>query len=761
MPDQYVGAPVRRVEDSRLITGAGRYVDDLRPAGLVYMALVRSPYPRARLVGVDVRAAQEAPGVVAVWTGEDTRQYTRRPINMRVPDMKVPPYQLLARDAVHVVGQPIAAVVATDPYAARDAAELVVVEYDPLPSIGDAEEALRPGAPLVHEELGTNVAFRLQHESGDVDGAFRSADHVVSLKVRHPRLAAFPLEPRALIASFEADELTLWLSCQAPSRVRSSMAAVLGIPENRIRVIAPDVGGGFGAKGPVYREEMIASLLSMRLRRPVKWVATRSEEFLTMTQGRGMLSEVSIAATVDGRVTGLKVRVIAEMGAEPSSNGITAPSRVAKLVQGAYDIRNIWTETVAVYTNAPSTGPYRGAGRPEAAFIIERAMDEVARAVGLDPVEVRRRNFIRPDQFPYRTATGVVYDSGDYGRALDKLLARAGYDALRREQEELRARGELMGIGLSTFIEPSGGANWESGQVRIEPSGQVVACTGSSPHGQGHETAFAQVVADRLGVRMEEVVVRHGDTAVSPPGVGTFGSRSAILGGSALYEASGRVVEKARRIAAYLLEAAPDDVELVGGRFRVVGAPDRSVGWAEVASAAYGGERLLPGEELGLEATVYFRAGQEAFGFGAHMAVVRIDPETGKVRLERFVGVDDCGRIINPLLVEGQVHGGLAQGIGQALLEQVVLDESGQVLTGSLLDYAVARADDLPEPVLDHTVTPSPLNPLGVKGVGEAGSVGSPPAVVNAVIDALWPLGVRHLDMPLTAEKVWRAIHGD
>ncbi len=753
-----IGAPVKRVEDPRFITGAARYVADIRLPGTLYVAFLRSPYASARIRRLDPAPARSLAGVVAVITGEDVVGLGEMPVNRVVEGMRVPPHPLLARDRVRTVGEPVAAVVAETPALARDALDLIEVEYEPGPAVVDPEAALRPEAPLVHPEFGTNVAYTFGREGGDVDAAFARADRVVRLRIAHSRVAAVTMEPRGALAAWDpaTGELTVWVSTQSVYNVRSALSAVLGEPDHRIRVIAPDVGGGFGSKGCAYREEVLTAYLARTLGRPVRWVATRSEDLLSTMQAREEIDYVEAAVAADGRVLGLKVESIYNLGAFLQLSTAMPPLRTPVYCVGAYDIRNVRTRVTAVFTNTVPTGPYRGAGRPEAAFVAERLMDEVARELGLDPAEVRRRNFIRPDQFPYRTATGVVYDSGDYGRALDRALELVDYAGLRAEQARARARGELMGVGLATYVELSA-QGWESGAVRVEPSGRVTVLTGSVPHGQGHETAWAQIVADRLGVPIERVRVRSGDTGIVPVGIGTFGSRSAALAGSALVVAAEKVRQKAVQIAAQLLEAAPDDLVYEGGRIFVRGAPGRAVTLEQVARAAYS-RAPGPGIEPGLEATAYFQAPQESYSFGAYVAVVRVDPETGVVRLEKLVAVDDCGRVINPLLVEGQVHGGLAQGIGQALLERVAYDPDGQLLTGTLLDYALPRADDLPAFIVDKTETPTPNNPLGVKGVGEAGTIGAPPAIVNAVVDALAPLGVRHIDMPLTPERVLRAI---
>ncbi len=756
-----IGRPRGRVEDWRFVTGTGRYVEDLRLPGMLHLALVRSPYPHARLRRVDPTAARAAPGVHLVLTGADIPPLPRLPLLLpAAPDQRLPPFEPLAREVVRMVGMPVAAVVAEERAAAVEAAARVEVAYEPLPAVADAEAALAPEAPLVYPEYGSNVCFTLQRRSGDVDAAFASAHRTVALRIAFPRLAPTPLEPRGVLAVYDrgTEELTLWATIQSPSRLQAIVAAALGLPDQRVRVIVPDMGGAFGSRGSVYPEYLLAAWAARQLGRPVRWVATRSEEVSTTTHGRDMVVYVEAAASAAGELTGLRARVIGNLGSFLYSSTHVAPALVPSMLPGCYRVRNYAAELVGVFTHTNPTAPYRGAGRPEAADTIERVMDALARELGLDPAEFRRRNFIRPEEFPYKTAGGVTYDSGNYAGALEKLLALADYRGLRAQQQAERARGErtLLGIGLATFVEPSA-AGWESGFVRVEPSGRVTAATGSCTHGQGHETTFAQLLADRLGIPFEQIVVRHGDTAVCPPGVGTFGSRSTVLGGTALVQAADQVVAKAKRIAAGLLEANPEDIRLEGGQFRVAGA-ERAVSWAQVAAAAYGRGRLPPGETLGLEASAYFRAPEETYGFGAALAVVRIDPDTGRVRVERIVAVDDCGTIVNPLLVEGQVQGGTAQGYGQAVLERVVYEPDGGLVTGSLMHYALPRATEMPELVVAETVTPSPLNPLGAKGVGESGVIIGTAPIMNAVVDALAPLGIKHLDMPYTAERVWTAI---
>ncbi|HZT08571.1 MAG TPA: xanthine dehydrogenase family protein molybdopterin-binding subunit [Chloroflexota bacterium] len=757
--DGLIGASIRRVEDPRLVSGTGRFVDDVQLPGMLFLAFLRSPHPHARITAIDVSAARGLSGVEAVVTGDDLPERLNITAQQMVPGMKVPPHPVLARGAVHAVGVPIAAVVATSRAIAQDAVNAIRVEYEPLPSVSNAEEALAPGAPLAREELDSNVCYVARREGGDVERAFAEADLVTRLHIASPRQVAMALEPRGVVASPDpfGESLTVWLSSQGPHRVRADLATVLGFPENRIRAIAPDVGGGFGSKGPLYREDVLACHLALQLRRPVKWVATRNEDFLTTIQGRDQAMTSELALRRDGTMLGLKVRVVANLGAYLQSSTAGPPQRMMAMAPGCYQIRNVQVEVVAVFTNTVPTGPYRGAGRPEAVLNIERLADQAARELGIDRIEIRRKNFIRPDQFPYRTAVGVEYDSGDYERSLDEAIRMSRYDELIRDRDARRARGELVGVGVSTFVEPSGGAGFESGTVRIERTGEITVLTGSSTHGQGHETVFAQIVAQRLRTSMDHVTIQHGDTVAVQQGTGTFGSRSTVMGGGALGLATERIVDKARKIAGHLLEVAPEDVVQADGGFAVSGVPDRTITWRQIAAAAYSG-RVPPGLEPGLQETVFFDPRREAWGFGTHIASVRIDRDTGSPTVETLVLVDDCGVIVNPMIVEGQIHGGVAQGLGEAFREHMLYDETGQALTGSLMDYAVTRASDMPKLVLGETVTPNPFNPLGVKGVGEAGTNGSPAAVANAVMDALAPLAITQIDMPFTAPKLWKAI---
>jgi carbon-monoxide dehydrogenase large subunit len=756
----YIGRPMKRREDPRLLMGAGRYVDDLSPERCLHAVFVRSPHAHARILGVEVEAARRAPGVIAVVTGSEVAHLGPMPVNRAVPDMKIPPHPLIATGYVHTVGVPVAAIVADSAHTARDAAELVEAAYEPLPAAVAPEEALA-GAALFPDIAG-NRSFRRVLTHGDTAGAFAAAPHRVALRVAQARIAAVALEPRAVLATFDAmaEELTLWVSCQAPFRIRAEVARLLGMPESRVRVIAPDVGGGFGVKSGPYREEVILAWLAPRLRRPIKWIAGRGEDMVTTNHARGSVCEGELALDASGRILALRARVVSPLGASLMNAAAGSPWNHARLLPGAYVVPACEIEVNGALTTTTPLAAYRGAGRPEACFFIERLMDTAARSLRLDPAEIRRRNFIAADAFPFRTATGQVYDSGDYPQALERALAAADYPALRRRQEERRGRGEIVGVGLASYVEPCA-LGWESGSLKVERSGQVTAITGSSAHGQGHETTFAQVVADHLGVTPEDVAVVHGDTRSGPEGFGTFGSRSIALGGGALVRVATEVADKGRRIAARLLEAAPTDLARVTGGFHVVGVPQRRVTWKDVAAAAYaGGAALPPGDTPGLEATAYFDPQGEVWSFGAVVAGVSIDRETGRPRIETLVWVDDAGTVINPLLAEGQLHGALAQGIGQILMEQIVYDPDGQLLTGTLMDYAVPRADDVPTVLIEKMHTPSPRNPLGAKGLGEAGCIAMPPAIVNAVVDALAPFGVTHLDMPLTPQRIWSALNG-
>jgi carbon-monoxide dehydrogenase large subunit len=764
---KFVGQGLKRKEDARLVTGQSAYVDDIQLPGMLHMVVVRSRHAHARLGKIDLDRARRMPGVVAALDGADIRsEVGLLPCAGELPGLRIPAHYVLAVDTVRFVGEPVAAVVATDRYRAADAAEVVEIEYDPLPAVIDPETALAPDATRVHDEFPDNVAFRFAFENGDTDAAFRSAAHVVRQRFINQRLAPSAMEPRGVVATFEraVEQVVIWNSTQIPHVVKTQTAKILGISEARTRVIAPEVGGGFGSKLNFYPEDALVPYLARRLEQPVKWIESRRDNLAATTHGRDQIQDVELALDVDGHILGMRLRVVADTGAYQHLFTPIIPTLTGLLAPGCYVVPSLKVDMVGVFTNKMATDAYRGAGRPEATYLVERIMDMAALESGLDPVELRRRNFPPPDAFPYRTSGGVVYDSADYERALDKALDRADYAGLRRQQAGLRAEGRLMGIGVSTYVEicamgpssdiPTGG--WESGQVRIEPSGEVTVLTGASPHGQGEETTFSQIAADEFGIDMDQIAVFHGDTARIPYGIGTFGSRGTAVGGTAMYLAIQDLKTKMSRIVAHLKHVDAGQVEFSDGRVGVPGGP--SMSFVEVVNRAYSAQNLPDGLEPGLDVTRFFEPSNYTFPFGAHVAVVEVDAETGEITLKRYIAVDDCGNVINPVLVEGQVHGGIAQGVAQALHEEVIYDEQGQLCTGTLADYGIPRARDFPMFELDRTVTPSPVNPLGVKGVGEAGTIGSVPAVVNAVIDALAPFGVRHLDMPLRSEKLWKIL---
>jgi carbon-monoxide dehydrogenase large subunit len=767
-----VGARIRRREDPRLITGRATYVDDVKQVGTVYAAFVRSPYGHAKLLKVDVSAAKAHPAVLAAYTGDDLFHAhglkSSLPVAHKMADLKTPPHYILAIDEVRVVGEAVAVVVASNPYEAKDAAELVVVEYEQLPAVVDPLKAME-APPYVHSSLGTNVAFRLPFAAGDTDAAFAAADEIIKQRIVNQRVAPVPIEPRSMVANWDAgmQQLTLYSSTQIPHLLRTQLAVVLGMSENHIRTIAPEVGGGFGSKLNVYAEEVVISWIATQLERPVKYIETRSEAFQAMIHGRDQVDDLEIACKRDGTITGLKLRIVCNLGAYHQLLTPVVPTLTLLMAPGCYQIANLQAEVVGVFTNTMSTDAYRGAGRPEATFFIERAMDLVAQRLGLDPVDVRRKNFIPNTAFPHTTATGLTYDSGDYETTMDKALAIVDYAGLRKRQAELRKEGRYLGIGLSTYVEVCGmgpsaampAAGWDSATIRVEPTGSITVLTGVSPHGQGQETTFAQIVADELGVPIDSINVIHGDTDKVQYGVGTFGSRGTAVGGAALKLAIDTIQAKAIKIAAHAWEANPDDVEYRDGKIGVKGDPSKSMTTAEAGFMAFMGDNLPPGLEPGMDATRRFEPPNFVFPFGTHVCVVEVDAQTGQVEFVKYLAVDDCGRLINPMIVEGQVHGGIAQGLSQAMFEEVVYDGDGQLLTGTLMDYAIPHAEQVPHYDLDHTVTATTVNPLGIKGIGEAGTIGSTPAVANAVMDALAPFGVVHIDMPLKPEKLWLAMH--
>ncbi|MGZ4303017.1 MAG: xanthine dehydrogenase family protein molybdopterin-binding subunit [Gaiellaceae bacterium] len=769
-----IGRSLRRREDPRLITGHGRFVDDVVLPGMLYAAIVRSTEAHARIVSIDTAEARKHESVHAALVGEDLDIARPLPMLWHPEGVAInePEHWPLARDAVKHVGEAVAVIVGTDRYAVVDAAESVVVEYDPLTPVVDPEVALEEGSALVHERFGTNRTHEWSVGGGDIEAALAEADVVVERRIPNHRMAGAAIEPRGVVADWRAGELTVWTSTQIPHLVRHFLAEELDLPEDEIRVIAPDVGGGFGSKLNHYAEETLLAFLARKLGRPVKWIETRSENLASTTHGRGLLAYARMGAKRDGTLTGLDVRIIADLGAYLQIFTPAIPALGAYAMSGCYRFAAVQVNIVGVFTNKVAIDSVRGAGRPEATHIVETMVDQTAAELGLDPLEVRRKNFIPKEDFPATVALGLTYDSGDYHAALDKLLGHVDLDDFRRQQAELRRKGVYRGIGVSTYTEICGfgpsrprgphtrgfeAGFWESAVVRVHPSGDATAYTGTSAHGQGHETVFAQIVADGLGIDPDRIAVRHGDTDTGPFGMGTYGSRSIPVGGTALARAAAKVAEKARQIAAGLLYASPEEVEQANGGYHVRGAPDSHVAFEDVARAAYIPEELPEAIEPGLEATAFYDPKDYVWPFGAHAAVVDVDVETGKVTLLRYIAVDDCGRVINPLLVEGQVHGGVAHGIGQALYEQIVYSRDGQLATGTFVDYRLPTAAELPSFETDATETLSPINELGAKGVGEAGTIGATPAITNAVNDALQPLGVT-MDMPLTPMRVWKAL---
>ncbi|HWE09610.1 MAG TPA: xanthine dehydrogenase family protein molybdopterin-binding subunit [Solirubrobacteraceae bacterium] len=773
-PAGHVGRVLRRKEDPRLITGRARYVDDISLPGQLWAALVRSPEAHAKIVSIDTSAAAARHGIHAVFTGEDMSDLGGPlPMAWAPPGVEVnnPEHWPLARGSVKHVGDPVAVVIGEDRYAVNDAAEDVIVEYDPLPVIVDPEAAVA-GGPFVHGQFETNKVHEWTLSGGDVEAGFAEADVIVERRVVNHRIAGAPIECRGVLADYRAGSLTLYSATQVPHFVRLFMALLLGLGEDRVRVIAPEVGGGFGQKLQVYGEELLACWASRKLGRPIKWIETRSENMSVAHQGRDQISHVRMGAKRDGTITAWHVKILADFGAYNMILTPLIPSLGAFVMGGCYKIPNVQTDITGVFTNKCPTDAIRGAGRPEATQMIEVTLDQLAHELGMDPLEVRRRNFIPKEDFPAAVATGVVYDSGDYHKTLDKLLEHVDVDAFRREQEELRSKGVYRGIGFCTWTEICGLAPsrvtgpagvgvqaglWESAMIRVHNTGAVTVYTGTSPHGQGLETAMAQIVADKLGVDPSVVEVVHGDTSLGPEGRDTYGSRSLATGGEAVARATDKVVAKVKSIVAAELEAAAEDIEVSGGKFSVRGSPDKGMALADVAGVAYIGA-VPAGMEPGLEETTFYDPENFVFPFGAHACVVDVDAETGKVSVRRYVAVDDCGRPINPMLIDGQIHGGVVHGIGQALYERVHYNDEGQLITGTFVDYALPTAAELPSFETDRTETPSPVNSLGVKGVGEAGTIAASAAVTNAVIDALRPLGVDYINMPLTPMRIWDAI---
>ncbi len=776
--ERYMGSSVPRKEDPALLTGRANWTDNIKLPGMLHFSVLRSSYAHARITHVNVSAALEQPGVVAAFTGEDLAEEWAIGIPCGWPvteDIKLPDHWPLARGEVNHVGEAVAVVVAADRYKAQDALEFIEVDYEVLPAVVDVEAALEDESPLVHEELGTNKCYTWPLGTGDIDDAFSKADVVVSGRYVQQRLIPSAIEPRAVVANPEpaTGDLTVYSSTQVPHFVRDIVAVICGIPQTRLRVVAPDVGGGFGGKLNVYAEEALALALARRLGSPIKWVEDRSENHLASTHGRGQIQHIELAAKRDGKILGMKVRLLADMGAylQLLTPGIA--------IFGSFTYPGLYTfdaysfECTGVFTNLTPTDAYRGAGRSEAAYAHERIMDDLARELGMDPAELRLMNLIPPFDEPTTTPAGVMYDSGDYETCMRKALDLADYEGVRAEQRSRRETGDVrqIGIGIGNFTESGGlspskvaagvrlqSGGWEAASVRMLASGKVEVVTGTSPHGQGHVTSWSQITADALGVDVDDVEVLHSDTAIAPYGRDTYGSRSLAVGGVALHLACEKVVEKGKKLAAHMLEAAEGDLDFEAGRFSVAGSPDQNVTIQDVASAAYLADNLPDGMEPVLDADHVFDPPNFTWPYGTHVCVVEVDTETGMVTIPKYVAVDDCGPVVNPAIVDGQLHGGIAQGIAQALYEEAVYDGEGNLVTGTMVDYLIPGAPEIPNMILDRTETPSPTNPMGVKGIGESGAIAAQPAVINAVIDALSHEGVTHIDMPASPWKVWQAL---
>ena len=782
----FIGKSVKRVEDKRFITGKGRYTDDIVLQGMVHAQIVRSPYAHARIVSIDKSEAEGMPGVIAIYTGQDVAESgvggvpAGWQVNFKNGDtMKEPPHPLLVADKARFMGDAVAVVIAETKEQAKDAADALDVEYEELDAVVDAEKAVQSGAPLVHDDAPKNMAF--DWEIGDktaTDAAMASAHHITKLEFVNQRVIPNAIEPRSVIGYFDPtnEKYTLYTSSQNPHLIRLLLCAfVLGIPEHKVRVVSPDVGGGFGSKIFHYIEEALMIWCSQRLGVPIKWTAERSESFMTDAHGRDHVTEAEMGFDRNGKVVGLRIKTFANLGAYLSTFAPAVPTYLhGTLLQGLYTTPAIHLDLVGSFTHTTPVDAYRGAGRPEATYLLERLMDTAALEMGVDPAELRFKNFIPPfdgvNEPGYVTQVALQYDSGNYEPVLERALEMVGYEDFRKEQAAAREQGKYLGIGFSTYIEACGiapsavvgalGARaglYESSQVRVQPTGKVSVYTGAHSHGQGHETTFAQVVADRLGIDIADVDIVHGDSDSVAFGMGTYGSRSLAVGGSAIVKSVDKVLEKGAKIAAHLLEASEDDLEYAGGKWTVKGT-DKSVGFGDVSLTAYVPHNYPEGLEPGLDFSSFYDPANFTYPFGAHIAIVEVDAETGKVTLKRFIACDDVGNVINPMIVDGQIHGGIAQGVGQAMFEGAIYDEYGQLTNGSYMDYTMPRADDLPSFEVDRTVTPCPHNPLGVKGAGEAGTIGSTPAVVNAVMDALSPFGIKDIRMPLTPERVWRAM---
>jgi aerobic carbon-monoxide dehydrogenase large subunit len=773
-----IGQRIKRREDPRLIQGRATYVDDIKIAGMQHLAFKRSEVAHGRILSIDTSAAQAIDGVEAVFTGTDLVPLIG-PMPIATP-FPAPEHRAVAVDVVRYVGEPVAVVVANDRYIARDAVDAIAVVYDPLPAVVDPELAMTGQPAVIHPAFPNNISIGgIPGGTGvspggvddsAIDKAFAEADVVISQRMLNQRLAPTAIEPRGVVAHYEPGKgtMTIWSSTQTPHILRSLIAAMNGLGQDQVRAIAPEVGGAFGAKANVFGEEYVAAAISKRLALPIKWIEERSEAFLATTHGRDILGYVDLAAKRDGTVLGMKLRLVADIGAYHMLLTAAIPTLTMLMANATYDIPAIRVTVTEVFTNKMPTDSYRGAGRPEASYFVERAMDMLARELKMDPADVRRKNFIQPKQFPFKTQMGLVYDSGNYEKALDRALKVADWNRLKAERDAAKARGRLVGLGLSMYVEVCGigpsailaVGGWEHSQVTIERDGRISATTGVSPHGQGNETTFAQMLADQFGVPMEHVTVHHGDTGVVKQGIGTFGSRSQAVGGAALHMAGTKVRTKMAKFAGAMLEAHEDDLVFENGQIFVKGSPASGKAFNEVAAFAYRPVPLPEGLEPGLSEEAFFEPSNNTYPFGCHISMLEIDRETGEPTLLKFVCVDDAGHLINPLIVEGQIHGGLAQGIGQAMIEEVVYNDDGQLVTGSFMDYAIPRATDFPRFELDNTVTPTPVNPLGAKGVGEAGTLGSTPCIVSAAVDALSEFGVKHVDMMLRPEKLWRIIHG-
>lgn len=777
-----VGSRVKRLEDPEFITGTGNYLDDIKLPGMTHAAILHSPYAHARILDIDTSKARETPGVLAVFTGKDMQMLNPLPCAWQAGGVEnhINTPSPLTSDVVRYAGDAVAVVIADDRYTAQDALGLIEVKYEGLPVVVDPEKATQGGAPQLHDNAPNNICMRWTAGNEDAtSSAFEQAEVTVRERLANQRLIPTAMETRGAIGDFNpgTGEYTIWMTSQAPHVMKLLLAAyVLNVPENKIRVISPDIGGGFGSKIFCYPDMAIVAFASKQLNRPVKWVEDRTENYQWTTHGRDHVTYAEVAGTRDGKITGLRVKTYANLGAYLSTIAPGIPTTLyGRMVPGVYKIPATFVEVYGVYTNTAMVDAYRGAGRPEAAYTIERMVDRFALEIGMDPADVRRKNFVPPDEFPHDNGVGMLpYDSGNYEGALSRAMELVNYKELRNEQETLRKQGRYLGIGLSSYVEVCGvapsnwiGLNgqgwgaglWESANVRVHLTGKVVVTTGTAPHGQGHVTTFSQIVADELGVPIEDVVVQHGDTQGTPFGFGTYGSRSLVVGGSAIHRSLGKIKDKARKLAAHMLEASEDDIVWEDGKFMVRGAPDSAKTVQEIALAAATGYSLPQGMEPYLDETSYFDPPNCTFPFGTHVCVVEVDPNTGEVKFRKYLAVDDVGNVINPMIVDGQLHGGIVQGMAQAMWEHGVYDDEGQLVTGSLMDYAIPKASMVPNFELTRTVTLTDVNPMGAKGAGEAGTIASTPAVVNAVVDALSPLGVKHLDMPLSSERVWKAAH--